>query len=167
MLRKHFQSHSKTVFSETKSDPGPHGPIGSTTHSLFSLPIEGNNCPPPPPPPPPPPFPPPNEPGVVDSSSVSPHVEDGGDSGAWMDGEGITTVVASGRIAPLESAALPSSTVGEVVCVYVHAYTCRDVCMCVRVCVLLCVCMYTCICMCMYVCACVCVCVYMSVDVHV
>ena len=95
MLRKHFQSHSKTVFSETKSDPVPHGPIGSTTHSLFSLPIEGNNCPPPPPPPPPPPFPPPNEPGVVDSSSVSPHVEDGGDSGAWMDGEGITTVVAS------------------------------------------------------------------------
>ena len=158
MLRKHFQTHSKTVFNETKSDPGPHGPIGSTAHSLFSLPIEGNKCPPTPPPPP---FPPPNEPGVVDSSSVSPHLEDGGDCGAWMEGEGATTtVVASGRIAPLESAALPSSTVGEVVRVY-NVGMC--VCVCIHVCVLVCACMY------MYICACACmyVHVYVCTYVHV
>ena len=128
MLRKHFsQSHSNSEVKETNSESVPNDLIESTASSLFSIPIGGSDGPPAPPPPPLPPPPPPlpNGLGALDSSTAVPYVE-GGACGALMDKEGITTVVASGKIAPLpvEHEASPNSTVGKQVCSFanVRAY---------------------------------------------
>ena len=132
MLRKHFsESHSISETKETKSEAGPHVPIGSTgstATTLVSLPTGGSDGPSPFPPPPP------NKLGMIGESAAIPHSEDG-TSEVMIDGEGVTTVVASGQIAPVESAASPSSTIGEHVCGVCACGVCACMwCVCVCVC---------------------------------
>ena len=144
MLRNHFtQSHSNSETKETESESGLHHvPLMPPTITLFSPPTKINDALQPPL------SRPPNDPGVVYSSAMSPSAEDVARD-ALMEREGVTTVVASGQIAPLGSDVSPGSAVGEHACVggvfCVHMYMC--VCVCARTCIFECV---VCVCMCMH-----------------